>query len=56
MISSPLKSINQVKKFLQVSHCKFSITGKTERNKFIKKTTWNLKYKYLGKKGERSSN
>lgn len=50
MQSSPPKSINQVKNFLQVSHCKFSITDKIERNKFIKKTTWDLKYKYLSKK------
>lgn len=50
MKCSPPKSIKQVKDFLQVSNCIFSIKDKIERNKFIKKTTWNLKYKYLTKK------
>ncbi len=50
MISSPPKSINQVKDFLQISNGIFSIQDRKERYRFIRQITWSLRYKYLSKK------
>lgn len=50
MQSSPPRSLKQIKNFLQISNCNFSISDKKERNRFIRLTTWKLKYKYLRKK------
>ncbi|HEX9151262.1 MAG TPA: DDE-type integrase/transposase/recombinase [Flavobacterium sp.] len=49
MYSSPPKSLNQVEKFLQIENCKFEALDKKEAYRFIRKTTWNLKYNKLSK-------
>ena len=49
MIGTPPKNITTIKSFLQVDGFTFSFNDKRERNKFIRQTTWNLKYKYLPK-------
>lgn len=50
MKSSPPKSLKQIQPFLQMHECNFSFQCKKERNRFIRQTTWNLKYKFLRKK------
>jgi hypothetical protein len=50
MTCSPPKSLKQVTTFLQVSDCNYSVKDKKERNKFIRTTTWNLKYRKMRKK------
>jgi len=52
MTSSPATSLNQIISFLQIKDCSFSISDKKERNKFIRATTWKLKYKDLKKKAK----
>jgi len=49
MTSSPPKSLNQVEIFLKLENCKFESFDKKELYKFIRHTTWNLKYSKLKK-------
>lgn len=52
MKCSPPKRLNQVLEILQLSDCNFYISDKKVRNKFIRTTTWNLKYRKLNKKNK----
>ena len=50
MKGQPPKNLNTIKKFLQLEGFSFSFKSIKERNSFIRKTTWNLKYRFLSKK------
>ena len=49
MKSSPATSVPQVEKFLQLEKTRFVIANKSDRYRWIRQTTWNLKYRELSK-------